>query len=210
MKQSIVDFNLSSMSMEYKREFFYKLDLVMKQLHENGSYVTDFSPNSILIDEVTRIPSFTQISTFSSSYVDPRDLKKANMLWLADLAFCSYLPEYSLSQGLLNPEVLSLRFSDFQEYFPEDDVEFYRDVFNVDFADDSTPVIYYSDYINKKTGNVSRSSGNAISYVKSTTAGRAMAGSDNEQGYINYIFIASIVLAIVILMIFGIVSLMNF
>lgn len=210
MKQSIVDFNLSSMSMEYKREFFYKLDSVMKQLHESGSYVTNFNPDSILIDNVTRIPSFMQISTFSSSYEDPRDLKKANMLWLADLAFCSYLPEYGLNQGLLNPEVLSLRFSDFQEYFPEEDIDFYREVFNMDFADDSVPVIYYSDYINKKTDNVSRSSGNAISYVKSTAAGRAMAGSDNEQGYINYIFITCVVLAIVILMVFGVISLMNF
>lgn len=203
-KVSIVDFNLSSMSMEYKREFFYKLDWAMKQIHESGGYVSDFDPNHIYVDQETRTPSFESIYPFSYTYSDSKDLKKANMLFLADLAFCTYLPEYNLRNGLLNPEVLSSRFDDFSEYFPEEDVDYYRSIFTMDYSDDNIPVVYYSDYINKKMENGSITSSNTMRYVKSTPAGRAMTASDGEAGYINYVFITCVVFAVVMLTVFGI------
>ena len=208
-KLSIVDFGLSSMSMEYKREFFYKLDFAMKQIHESGGYVSDFNPNHIYIDDMTRTPSFDSIYPFSYTYSDINDLKKANMLWLADLAFCTYLPDYDLSNGLLNPEVLSSRFDDFKEYFPEDDVDYYRNIFTMDYSDSSVLVAYYSDYINKKMENGSITSSNTMSYVKSTPIGKAMAANDNEAGYINYVFITSVVCAVVMLSIFAILYFMG-
>lgn len=208
-KQNIIDFNLSSMSMEYKREFFYKLDLALKQIHMSGGFVSNFNPDSIYIDINTRTPSFEAVYPFQTTYSDSEDVKKANLLWLADLAFCSYLPDYNLNSGLLNPEVVSLRFEDFKEYFPEDDVDYYRQIFTMNYSDRTLTPSYYSDYIKKQLNDGSKSQSNGMHYVKSTPAGKAMSTRDSEAAYINYVFMTCVVLSFTILIVFVLMNMMN-
>ena len=94
-KKTIVEFGLSSMSMDYKREFLYKLDFMLKEIHESGGFVTSFDPNTIYITEDTRMPMFSSIRRFLPNEEDQQNIKVANLLWMADLAFCLYLPDYN-------------------------------------------------------------------------------------------------------------------
>ncbi|MBE6146801.1 MAG: hypothetical protein E7168_00540 [Firmicutes bacterium] len=209
-KRSIVDFKLESMSMDYKREFFYKLDMMLKEIHTSGGYVMDFSPKSIYVSDITRIPAFTSISSFQNTYINPDDVKRANLLMMADLAFCCYLPEYSLDNGLLNPEVLATGFDNFKSYFPEEDVEYYKSIFELDYADDNAPILYYSDYINQKKSSSSNEQKNSKTYIKSTPAGKAMSHSSDEAAFASNILMMCIVGIISILSVFGILQFVRY
>ncbi|MDD6224063.1 MAG: hypothetical protein PUB18_03590 [bacterium] len=207
-KLSLLDFKLPLMSMEYKREFFYKLDLSLKQIHIAGGYVNNFNPDSIFVDEVTKTPSFTAIFPLDQPYSNSDDIKKANLLWLADLAFCCYLPDYDLKQGLLNPEVVSVRFEDFQEYVPAEDVEYYRSIFTMNYGDPTISPSYYSDYIQKQLEDVAKHQSSGISYVKSTPIGRAMSTKDKEAAYIHYLFIICVVLSFIVFSLFILINIL--
>lgn len=209
-KRSIVDFKLEMMSMDYKREFFYKLDMMLKEIHNSGGYVMDFNPKSIYISDTTRTPAFTSISSFQNTYVNPADVKRANLLMMADLAFCCYLPEYSLENGLLNPEVLASGFDNFKSYFPEEDVEYYESIFKLDYADDNSSILYYSDYINQKRISSNNEHKNSRTYVKSTPAGKAMSQTSEEAAFASNILMMCIVGIVSILSVFGILQFVRY
>ena len=198
-KKTIVEFGLSSMSMDYKREFLYKLDSMLKEIHESGGFVTSFDPNTIYITEDTRMPMFSSIRRFLPNEEDQQNIKVANLLWMADLAFCLYLPDYNLENGLLNPEVISMYFHDFKGYFPEEDVDYYASIFQLDYSLPNLPVQYFSDYIDRKmSSNQASMYSNQESYSKSTLAGRMMS-EKNNSGYANYILMTSLVGSLLLL-----------
>ena len=201
-KRTIVEFGLSTMSMDYKREFLYKLDSMLKEIHESGGFVTSFDPNTIYITEDTRMPVFSSIRRFLPDEEDQQNIKVANLLWMADLAFCLYLPDYNLANGLLNPEVISMYFQDFKGYFPEEDVDYYASIFQLDYSLSVLPTQYYSDYINTKMeANQASAYSSHKSYSKSTLAGRMMSEKNNirNAGYANYILMTSLVGSLLLL-----------
>ncbi len=200
-KKTIVEFGISSMSMAYKREFLYRLDCMVKEIHENGGYVVTFDPNMIYIGENTRVPMFSEVRPFFQDQEDQQKLKAANLLWLADLAFCLYLPDYDLKNGLLNPEVISMYFRDFQGYFPEEDVDYYASIFQLDYSLPTLPIQYYSDYVDQKMNSDTGNNYSATkAYTKSTLAGRLLSEKNmNNTGYANYILMTSIVGSLLLL-----------
>lgn len=200
---NIIDFNLSNMSSDYKRNFFYQLDAQLKEIHRNGGIVRSFNPQSVYIDEETRIPSFQVVYPNSSSFFDEEDLKRAqveDIEMLSTLAFCTYLSDgemgYNLENGLLQFSVLQNNADFVRTYFPEEDLDYYQQVFG-----GLEKPLYYSDYIDRKmNGNTM---GNSRSLTKSTEAGRAMAQKGEEAAYVNYILAFSLVSILTILSIFA-------
>lgn len=192
---NIIDYGISSMSLERKREFIYNLDYQLKYIHDNGGYIRDISPQDIYVDPETNFPYFENIYAVSKNvFQDSEMMKKYNLLCLANLAVCLYLPEYNLESGLLSFDVLSSNFEEIKTFIPDEDISYYR---NVLLENDTS--LYYCDYVKKISSDNSMLSLNAMKYVKSTPAGRAMTEKSGEAGLINYVFITCVVFSLVIL-----------
>ena len=189
---NIIDYGLSSASLEKKREFLYRLDLKLKNIHEQGGYLFEVNPKKISIDPASGEPYFDEIYTYS--HQDFEQMKKLNLVWMADLAVCLYFPEYNLENGLLNLQVLSDNFDTIKTFIPSEDVGYYSDIILNASMNSTLP----SSYFNKKAANGNTHS-NMMQYTKSTPIGRAMANSDSEAGMINYVFITCLVFALVML-----------
>lgn len=212
-KNSIVDFGLSKMSEGYKRDFFYQLDTQLKMIHQQGGIVRDFSPYSIFLDDETRTPSFRVIYPASKYFSDDTDRKFAqidDIRMLATLTFGVYLSgiqeEYNIENGLFQFEVLRNNLDFTKQYFPEEDWEYYKRVFEEDLVEP----IYYSDFVNRKISDSNKVSSNNRSLVKSTEAGKAMAQTDSESAYVDHILTFLIVGVLTALMIFGYIYLTKF
>lgn len=200
---NIIDFGLSDRTNDYKRNFFYQLDAQLKRIHRNGGIVKNFNPQSIFLDEETRIPSFQAVYPNSNTFFDRDDLKRAqigDIQMLSSLAFCVYLSDgqsgYNLENGLLQFDVLKNNMDFVTTYFPEEDMEYYNQVFH-----DKEEPIYYSDYIDRKMSQTS-SLGNSRTLTKSTEAGRAMAQNNGEAAYVNYILAFTMVAVLTMLSLF--------
>ena len=90
-------------------------------------------------------------------------------------------------------------FQDFKGYFPEEDVDYYASIFQLDYSLPVLPIQYYSDYINAKMdANQASSYSSHKSYSKSTLAGRMMS-EKNNSGYANYILMTSLVGSLLLL-----------
>ena len=195
-KINIIDYSISSRSMEEKRQFLFNLDYQLKYIHNNDGYVRHIDSSNIYIDTDNNFPYFEDIYSISKGgFENPNEIKKVNLLWLADLAICLYLPEYKVENGLMSLEVLVNNFDKIKGYIPETDIPYYHDILT-----NRHSITYYSDYAQKQNDSNSRLASNAMQYIKSTPAGRAMASNDNEAGIANYIFITCFVFALVILM----------
>ena len=194
-KLNIVDYGISSRSIEEKRQFLFNLDYQLKYIHNNDGYVRNVDFKNIYVDATNNFPYFEDIYSISKSGFDnPNEIKKVNLIWLANLAICLYLPEYRLENGLMSLEVLISNFDQVKSYIPESDVDYYR---NILFNTDS--ISYFSDYLQKQNSSNSKMASNAMQYIKSTPAGRAMATNDSEAGIANYVFITCLVFALIIL-----------
>lgn len=204
-KMNIVDFGLPRMSSDYKRSFFYQLDRQLKMIHQNGGIVQNFSPFSIFVDEETRTPSFQAVYPTSRYYFDEEDQKQArvnDIKMLSTLVFCMYLsgeePEYSLGNGLLQFDVLKNNMDFTCTYFPEEDLDYYRQVFSEGLEEP----IYYSDYIDQKMNSMN-TRGHSNSLSKSTEAGRALSPKNGEAAYVNYVLTSVVVAVLTLLSIFA-------
>ena len=207
---NIIDFGLSERTNDYKRNFFYQLDAQLKGIHQSGGIVRNFSPQSVFVDEETRTPSFQVVYPSSNLFFDSEDLKRAqkeDIEMLSALAFCVYLSDgqsgYNLENGLLQFSVLQNNMDFVATYFPEEDMEYYNQVFN-----DMNEPVYYSDYIDHKMNQTS-SLGNSRTLTKSTEAGRAMAQQNGEAAYVNYILAFTMVAVLTMLSIFAYLFILN-
>lgn len=204
-KLNIIEFGLARMSNDYKRNFFYQLDAQLKRIHQNGGIVRNFSPKYVYIDTETRTPAFQIIYPSSSYFFDIEDQRKAqveDIQMLACLSFCVYLSgeeaEYCLENGLLQFEVLKNNWDFIVTYLPEEDIVYYKQIFNSTIEDELS---YYSDYIDQRR-NIDGALATSRALSKSTEAGRAMAGKDSEAAYVNYILTFSIVGILTMFLIF--------
>ena len=167
---NLVDYGISTKTVEEKRQFLFNLDYQLKYIHDNDGYVREVDSNNIFVDINNGFPYFEEIFSISKGgFDDPND-------------------------GLMSLDVLVNNFDKIKSYIPTEDLDYYHDVFT-----NSNSIMYYSDYIQKQNNSSSRLASNAMQYIKSTPAGRAMAINDNESGIANYVFITCFVFAIVIL-----------
>ena len=128
-KLNIVDYNISSRSVEEKRQFLFNLDYQLKYIHNNDGYVRYIDSSNIYVDTNNNFPYFDDIYSISKGgFENPNEIKKVNLLWLADLAICLYLPDYKIENGLMSLEVLIDNFDRIKGYIPESDVSYYYDI----------------------------------------------------------------------------------
>ena len=201
---NLIDLNFNDFSMEEKRETFMILDLVMKKYHENGYMITSFDPKDIYYqNELFSFSKFTRISPLNAN--DRNDAILKNIIGLANLAFCCYLPLYDLSKGLLNNEVVSKYYDKFENRFVPMDRGYYRSVLVDGVVDKKLPdTPYYYDYVKKivesntndrnrkmpfmkkNESNSSSENGNVRAFVKATEAGKLM--TDNQEAAFSTVF----------------------
>lgn len=202
---SLVDMNFKGLSQQSKRDSFLLLDVVLKRLHEQGIMVTDFDPSTIYFQD--GIYFFDKTSPISNYFSDKNEAILRNMLAMADLAFCTYLPDYQLKQGLLSIDVISNHFDDFSSIFHNEDKDYYRSILVDSYSTKSLPNnnIYYADYRNNlNKGTSSMGNANRVSYVKATDAGKAMADKNEAAFGHNFFFIT--VVASLSIMLIGLVT----
>ena len=145
---SLLDLNFQSFSVEEKRKIFMILDMVMKKYHANGYMITSFDPKDIYYqDEIFSFSKYSSISPLNTD--DKNDAILNNIVGLSNLAFCSYLPQYDFTKGLLNIDALKENYSKFEDNFVPFDREYYRSVLIDSTSKKQLPeTVYYYDYIN--------------------------------------------------------------
>ena len=183
---NLVDLGFQNFSMEEKREIFMILDIVMKKYHERGLMITSFEPKDIYYqNSIFSFSKYTSISPLNSN--DKSDAILSNVIELANLAFCSYLPIYDFSRGLLNNGVVSRYYSKFENRFVPMDRGYYRSILVDAFNNRQLPEIpYYYDYIKNVMNNTdlsNRNNTNVRAFVKATEAGKLMADTDKEAAF---------------------------
>ena len=195
---SLLDMNFKQLSMADKRIAFILMDSMLKKLHEKNLMVTDFSLNKIYYQD--GYYSFEDVSLISDYYANNKDVAIfSNVLALANLAFCSYLPDYQLNQGMLNFDVISSNFDNFASYLPEEDRDYYKGILVDSYQNGKVDghTLYYSDYI-INLGKNNNGSNNSLAYVKETEDGKAFASQDNEAACGNNFFLMTIVVSLVV------------
>ena len=202
-KVSLLDMNFKNFSIEEKRAAFVLMDMMMKRLHERNLMITDFNPSQIYFQD--GIYSFEKVDSINDYYSDNKENAiLRNILGLSNLAFCSYLPDYKLEQGLLSYEMVHQNFNNFASYFSEEDRDYYKSIF-IDCYDSKklpSDIVYYSDYVVKQHRNSANRNTTSLAYIKATEAGRAFARQDDNEAAFGRTFffltmVASLTIALV-------------
>lgn len=178
---NLIDLNFQSFGIEEKRQVLMLLDIIMKKYHENGYMINSFDPKDIYYKNGNfNYKKISKISVLNANSKD--DAILSNIINLSNLAFCSMLPSYDLSRGLLNTEIISNRFDRFENVFVPMDQAYFRSILVDSFITKKLPNIpYYYDYVSNKLKNTDlsdRTNSNVISYVKATEVGKLMADKD--------------------------------
>lgn len=217
---NLLDLGFNDFSLEKKREIFMILDIVMKKYHDHNYMITSFHPKDIYYqNDLYSFSKYTHISPLNSS--DKNDAILNNIIDLSNLAFCSNLPMYDLNKGLLNREVVSKYYGQFENRFAPMDRAYYRSVL-VDAVNlKKLPDIpYYYDYAKriidnnmdnsnkvslfrkKEEVNSSSENGNVRAFVKATQAGKLM--TDRDEAAFGTTFFITCMLATTLIAVSGI------
>lgn len=200
---SLIDLDFKSFNMEEKRYFLMQLDLCMKRYHQHGFLITSFNPRDIYYEN--DILYFDKVAPFSPMNSNSREEGILNNIaGLSNLAFCSYLPDYDLKNGLLNLDVVSDGIDRFDGIFNEVDFKYYKSVFD-GYKNKKLPDIpYYYDYVDTyERNNPSSGKSTSMAYVKATEAGKLYSSQfedGNESGFGNTFFFITMVMAMLILL----------
>ena len=198
---NLIDIGFNDYTVEDKREAFMILDIAMKKLHEEGKMVTSFDPKNIYFQDGIYFYKYT--ADISPVLVDSKDAAVLhNVIGLSNLAFCTYLPNYDLKNGLMNPSVIRSNYRQYESVFSPEDKEYYRSVLVDSFENGNLPKIpYYYDYIanNLKDSDLSDRSNSSIrSYVKATEAGKMMTEQNAESAFSTTFYLVCMVSAALI------------
>lgn len=197
---NLIDMNFKDLSVEDKRVAFVLMDFTLKRLHLKNLIVTDFNPQHIYCED--GLYYFEKVSSNPYYYASSKEEAIfKNVLDLSNLAFCSYLPEYNLKLGLLNPDVISNNFDSFASVLPTQDCGYYKSILVDSYRENKLvgDSVYFYDHIDKlnKTGV---NKGNSNKLVRATEAGKALANQD-EVAFGRDFFILTIVASLTLLLI---------
>ena len=198
---NLSDIGFQNFSREEKRNVFLILDMVMKEYHKKGYMITSFNPKDIYYeDQVFSFSKYEKISPVSVN--DESDAILNNIISLANLAFCSYLPIYDINQGLLNSEVVGKYYPKFENNFMPIDRGYYRSVLVDSVRTKKIPEIpYYYDYIKavmKDTDLSNRNNSNVMAFIKATEAGRLMTDKNEQAAFSTVFYLTCMVSAMLI------------
>lgn len=199
-KVNLIDMNFKNMSVEDKRVAFVLMDFTLKRLHLKNLVVTDFNPKHIYYED--GLYYFEKVT--SNPFYYANNMNEAvfkNVLGLSNLAFCSYLPDYDMRQGLFNHDIICEHFNEVAAFMPGDDRNYYKSVLVDSYKENKLVdgVGYYYDYIVKKN-KTEVSKGNSASLIKATEAGRALANQD-EAGFGKDFFFLAMVTSFTLLLV---------
>ena len=183
---NLIDLGFQNFSVEEKRKIFMILDIVMKKYHDKGYMITSFDPKDIYYqDEIFSFSKYSRISPINTD--DKNDAVLNNVIGLSNLAFCSYLPQYDFTRGILNSEAVKDNYDKFENIFIPFDRQYYRSVLVDSINKKQLPEIpYYYDYVNSKMKDsnlADRKNSNSLAYVKATEIGKLMSDKNNEGGF---------------------------
>lgn len=176
---NLIDYRKSYRSKEEIRNILYSLSKDMKKHHQNGEYISDFSPRTISVCWTNSTDVlFTKYRRFGQIPLsDVIDLKINDIKKFALLSFCLFLDDYNLENGFLNMEVVKNSIEDNLNIFIESDRDYYKNVFKSD------KLFYYNDYIDER---VNLTKIDNIDNDSSTV-------NKKELGVTNYFLLCSIV-----------------
>lgn len=204
-KQNLLDLKFKQKyDSEDKRYLLMLLSIRMKQYHEQNKMVTSFDPKDITYQDGSL--DFEQVKDISPLLVNDKNTAILhNIIGLANLGFCLFLPDYDIANGLLERSVVSDRFNSFVTIFDEIDRDYFKSVLVDARNSGELPAIpYYYDYVVQKEKN-DTSKGQSVSLIKATEAGRLM--TDNKEAAFGNIFFFTTIVAS---MLIGIGSLLIF
>ncbi len=205
-KHSLVEMDFNHLDKDAKRYSFLLLDMKLKQLLDNNQMVLNFEPSNVYYDDETKLYDYAKVERISPMVVNSKEEAMIyDIIGLSTLAFCSYLPDYSLKNGLLDSGVISQKFDNFANIFDETDRDYYKEVL-VDARNTGKlpEPMFYKDYVEKKE-TMNNSTGKSASLVKATEAGRLMT-DNNEAAFGDIFFFVTITASMLI----GIGSLLIF
>ena len=135
----------------------------------------------------TKLYDYAKVENISPLIVNsPEDAVVYDVIQLSTLAFCSYLPNYELKNGLLDSSVISEKFDDFSNIIEETDRDYYKEVFiNTRNTGTLPNPIYYHEYVEKKE-TMDSSKGKSPSLIRATEAGKLM--TENKEAAFGDIF----------------------
>jgi len=205
-KHNLVEMDFNHLDQDAKRYSFLLMDMKLKQLLDNDQMVLNFEPNNVYYDDETKLYDYAKVEKISPMVVNSKEEAMVyDIIGLSTLAFCSYLPSYSLKNGLLDSGVISQKFDNFATIFDETDREYYKEVLvNTRNTGKLPDPIFYKDYVEKKE-TMGNSTGKSSSLVKATEAGRLMT-ENNEAAFGDIFFFVTITASMLI----GIGSLLIF
>jgi len=197
---NLIDMNFKNMSVEDKRVAFVLMDFSLKRLHLKNLIVTDFDPRHIYCED--GMYYFEKVT--SNPYYYANDMDEAiykNVLGLANLAFCTYLPDYDIAQGFFSHNVISDYFNIASGFIPSDDRDYYKSILVDSYREKKLVAdeIYFYDYTTNKVKDGS-SIGYSNKLVKATEVGKALANNE-EAAFSRSFFLITLVACITILLI---------
>lgn len=171
---NLIQYRGSYRTKEELRNILYNLSKDMKRHHQNGEYIYDFSPRTISVcwtnpgDVIfCKYKRFGQVPLSDIITLKVNDIKK-----LALLAFCMFLDDYNLENGLLNIDVVKNSVEDNLSIFLDIDRDYYRSVFSSD------NMFYYCDYVDGK--------------ISSSKENSQISNLNGELGVASYVILFSI------------------
>ena len=200
-ERNLIDIGFQNFSKEEKRNVFLILDMVMKEYHKKGYMITSFNPKDIYYEnQIFSFSKFEKISPVNAN--DEADAILNNIISLANLAFCSYLPIYDINQGLLNSRVVSKYYEKFENNFIPMDRGYYRSVLVGSVNTKKLPEVpYFYDYIKnvmKDTDLSNHNNSNVMAFVKATQAGKLMSDKNEEAAFSTIFYLTCMVASMLI------------
>ena len=195
-RYNLVDIGFNDFTIDEKRYSLMLMDMAMKHLHEENKRIVSFEPNDIYYEDGIFI--FGKVADISPLVANDRNSAIIeDLVGLADLAFCAYLPAYNIKEGLLHPLAVHNRFEDFTKIFNDIDLGYYRSILVDAYENRKLPdTPYYYDYVRKaETSNNKEAS---MSLLKATEAGKLMADNNTEAAFSNVFLLVTVAACLVV------------
>lgn len=172
---------------EKRRKLFYNMSRTMNYVHDRDYYIKSFNPKEIEIINPENLSPirYDTVVRMPKEYKD--EIIREDIYNLAFIQVCAYS---NIKIENLKPIFLKENFSEFEKYFPQDDVSYLQGIIERGAG------IYYYEYVDKKnelelkklqkemsSENNDSSNSLGIQKTKSTVVGKAMVDNDTKKLY---------------------------
>ncbi len=166
-----------------------EFDYMLKLLHNNGFCIYDFDPKKIILENGKL--TFNSFRNVLNDIGISQNSKEINIYQLSKIGLMSY--NNIITDGKMNQEHFDFIRNNLEQFnqngfIPEDIYEYYEEIFR------RLSITYLNDYLNKKKEELSINQNTIVKKkVLATEVGRALAKEDNENAFVNILFIPSMI-----------------